>query len=347
MTRNVPKPNNRKFLRAVSHDFKEPVNTLQVYLRELSDIGTVKKDPHLKSEVKDLRTKATALRTNFHNFYEAFKSTSNSLKFKKEMENNLARKIKVLSEDWKKLNPKVSHLSFNDLPNVYVSDISTLIDRIVSRHTGLLRYLDVSDKPEKVYTDVRNEVFAVTKDLTGILRSEGLPLHSVKVVGSCEDNFDRVLLSLIFQNLLTNSIKYRRIGTNFKVKIGLFQVDYTTLSKMGFLDRFTNVESNRLYNLFLFEDNGRGIPKNYHKTIFKPYKQLKRDRESYDGGAGMGLAIVSNAIEVHEGQISIESVEGLGTRFEMLFPRSRDRNIKFSNQTIEYFLQESFDQYYE
>jgi two-component system NtrC family sensor kinase len=63
-------------------------------------------------------------------------------------------------------------------------------------------------------------------------------------------------------------------------------------------------------------DTGKGMPKDALEKIFEPFYTTK------DKGTGLGLAIVFNIIRKHHGDISVESVEGKGTTFTIVFPRA-------------------------
>lgn len=64
------------------------------------------------------------------------------------------------------------------------------------------------------------------------------------------------------------------------------------------------------------KDNGPGIPKNKMKKVFDPFFTTKPIGQ----GTGLGLAIVSQMVEEHHGVIDLESKEGEGTQFTLLFP---------------------------
>jgi len=65
-------------------------------------------------------------------------------------------------------------------------------------------------------------------------------------------------------------------------------------------------------------DTGLGILKEHRDAIFNPFFTTK------ERGMGLGLAIVHNIIEAHQGSIEVESVPGGGTRFNLLIPLLRE-----------------------
>lgn len=104
---------------------------------------------------------------------------------------------------------------------------------------------------------------------------------------------DETKVRQIFQNLISNSLKFMPPDTTPKININC-------VSENGFWK-------------FSVQDNGIGIPSEYHDKVFKPYKQL-HTKDKFEG-TGMGLAICKKIVEKHGGDISFESKVGEGTTF--------------------------------
>lgn len=108
---------------------------------------------------------------------------------------------------------------------------------------------------------------------------------------------DFVQLTQIFQNLISNSIKYR--GDNpprIHVSAEETEDDW----------------------VFSVRDNGIGIDPKYHEQIFGIFKRL-HGREF--PGTGIGLALVKRIVEKHGGRIWVESETGKGATFRFTLPR--------------------------
>ena len=111
---------------------------------------------------------------------------------------------------------------------------------------------------------------------------------------------ERVKLSQIFQNLINNSVKFIDKPEGL-IKIGL----------QG------HKELNDNYLTIYIEDNGPGIPKEYHDKVFGLFQRLQKDSE----GTGIGLSIVHKIMKTHGGKVWIESGHpGEGCTFWMEFP---------------------------
>ncbi|MEI6043575.1 MAG: ATP-binding protein [Chloroflexota bacterium] len=107
---------------------------------------------------------------------------------------------------------------------------------------------------------------------------------------------DRVRLSEVYSNLISNAIKY-----NNKAEKSV---------EIGYLKPKTSGKP----LVFYVKDNGIGIMPEYYETIFMIFKRLhKRDR--FGGGTGAGLTITKKIVERHGGKIWVESVYGEGSIF--------------------------------
>ncbi|MEW6545109.1 MAG: ATP-binding protein [Nitrospirota bacterium] len=110
---------------------------------------------------------------------------------------------------------------------------------------------------------------------------------------------DRVRLAQVWQNLLTNAIKYVRPGEPPRITVGGRAEDGTAT--------------------FWVRDQGIGIPSRFHDQIFQLFRRLHLP-EQYEG-TGIGLAIAKRIVDFHRGRIWVESVEGQGSTFFFTIPR--------------------------
>ena len=104
---------------------------------------------------------------------------------------------------------------------------------------------------------------------------------------------DQSRIGQVFQNLITNGIKY---NDNTRKHIWI------------------NYKDTEDFHLFSVKDNGIGIAKEHYELIFKIFRRLHA-KEEYGGGTGAGLTLTKKIIERHDGNIWIESKLGKGTTF--------------------------------
>lgn len=111
---------------------------------------------------------------------------------------------------------------------------------------------------------------------------------------------DAIRLAQVIANLLTNSNKYSPNGATVIVRLCLVD-DLVVLS---------------------VEDNGNGIDPSILPDIFKLFVQAERDSQRAQGGLGIGLSLVKQIVEMHDGKISATS-EGLnrGSCFTISLPQ--------------------------
>jgi PAS domain S-box-containing protein len=109
--------------------------------------------------------------------------------------------------------------------------------------------------------------------------------------------YDRYQLIEVFQNLISNAIKYNNKPDK------LIEIGYTNN---------TNMAANNY--IFYVQDNGIGIDKKYFDSIFTIFKRLHA-RDKFGGGTGAGLTIVKKIIEHNGGKMWLESILSEGTTF--------------------------------
>ena len=109
---------------------------------------------------------------------------------------------------------------------------------------------------------------------------------------------DRSQLMLLFQNLVSNAVKFRSADRPCRVHVGVRKAD----------DKWE----------FSVRDNGIGIPADSFDRIFALFQRL-HTREEY-AGTGIGLAICKKIVERHGGRIWVESRLGEGASFLLTLP---------------------------
>ncbi|MEH6841479.1 MULTISPECIES: sensor histidine kinase [Priestia] len=80
------------------------------------------------------------------------------------------------------------------------------------------------------------------------------------------------------------------------------------------------LESNQHMGILRIKDYGIGIPQEEQSHVFERFYRVDKARKRDSGGSGLGLAIAKNIVNLHKGEIEIESKEHIGTEIKVTFP---------------------------
>ncbi len=86
--------------------------------------------------------------------------------------------------------------------------------------------------------------------------------------------------------------------------------------------------------IFQIEDTGIGISKQQMPLLFKKFQQLEYSRRRVYGGAGLGLALTKHLVELHGGNIEVESLVGKGSIFTVYLPIKEKKNLELANKPL-------------
>ncbi|MDO8734006.1 MAG: GAF domain-containing protein [Elusimicrobiota bacterium] len=110
---------------------------------------------------------------------------------------------------------------------------------------------------------------------------------------------DHSRLMQVYNNLISNAVKFTDIRG---------QITITVKEKGDFI-------------ISSISDNGIGIPKEEHKKIFDKFYQVDSSHTRIARGTGLGLFIVKTIVELHGGNIWLDSTPGSGSTFSFLLPK--------------------------
>jgi signal transduction histidine kinase len=173
----------------------------------------------------------------------------------------------------------------------HLNTISAAAARMNELINGILSYslLAHSQGLEREEVDAQEVVNAVVNNLQTMI---GETYAKVTALNLPKLHVIRVQLIQIFQNLISNAIKYRRKD----------RVPHIIITAEPRPDRW----------IFCVADNGIGIPAKYHLRIFEAFRQIDPKQA---GGVGLGLATTKRIVEQQGGEIWVESDGIDGSRF--------------------------------
>jgi two-component system phosphate regulon sensor histidine kinase PhoR len=109
-------------------------------------------------------------------------------------------------------------------------------------------------------------------------------------------------LEQVWTNLLTNAVKYNRVGGTVTVAVALDPAHRAVEVSVS--------------------DTGQGIPAEHVPRIFERFYRVDKGRSREQGGTGLGLAIVKHIVLAHRGSIRVESRPGEGATFRVRLPQA-------------------------
>lgn len=121
---------------------------------------------------------------------------------------------------------------------------------------------------------------------------------SCKADSSLTIQGDQARIKQVIVNLVDNAIKYTPDGGAVKVSVCV----------------------EKQHALLHVEDSGMGIPADAQPHLFERFYRVDKARSRQMGGTGLGLAIVKSIVTAHGGEVTVESIEGHGSRFRVELP---------------------------
>jgi PAS domain S-box-containing protein len=185
---------------------------------------------------------------------------------------------------------KQYHGKIDDNANRYIDYVVQASDRMKTLIKDLLDYSRIGREKQFEPVDCNVALKEVLADLAKVIKENKATIiaNKLPVVNAFPTE-----LKLLFQNLISNSIKFQKRGIAPKIEIS------------------TSKENGHWH--FRFSDNGIGIDKQYQQRIFIIFQRL-HNRSVYEG-SGIGLAHCKKIVELHGGTIWVESEAGKGSTF--------------------------------
>lgn len=195
------------------------------------------------------------------------------------------------------------HLDDKRLLENYLKKIMTSSNHLLSLINDVLDMSRIESGRIKIEENECN-LPTVMHDLRNILQSDVKAKHLNFLFDTLDVRDDDVIcdklrLSQIILNCMSNAIKFTKPGGTVGIKI---------------VQRESTQEGYAVYD-FIISDTGIGMSEDFQKHVFEPFTREETSTVSGIQGTGLGMSITKNIVDMMGGTISVKSVQGQGTEF--------------------------------
>ena len=178
----------------------------------------------------------------------------------------------------------------------YLRTINNSVKRMSILINSLLHFSRLGINKKLSNVDCKEIIDSVVSDVAVIIKSSNA---TIEVSEMPKLNVYEIEFSQIFQNLITNAIKFQKKGSLPKIQISSEKI-------------------NENYR-FSVSDNGIGIAPTHFDRVFDIFQRLHNTEEEFEG-KGIGLAYCKKIVQLHQGEIWVKSELGKGSTFYFTIP---------------------------
>ncbi|TGE38567.1 hybrid sensor histidine kinase/response regulator [Desulfosporosinus fructosivorans] len=183
-------------------------------------------------------------------------------------------------------------------------------------------YLDIVKASTEALMSVLNDILDYSKIEAGKVCLKKLPFNLENIINEVINLFDigakqkGLCVKLEFDRRIPNvilgdSVRLRQVLSNLLGN----GIKFTSNGEINIKVELEKQHDNMMKLLFSVSDTGIGIAENEIDRLFKRFSQVDDSNTRQFGGTGLGLAISKNLIEMMDGEMGVESKEGIGSRF--------------------------------
>ncbi|HMH33288.1 MAG TPA: ATP-binding protein [Puia sp.] len=177
----------------------------------------------------------------------------------------------------------------------YLHSVNNATKRMSTLIKSLLDFSRLGYNKKLAYVDCKKLIGDVLSDLGIMIKTSSAV---IEVTEMPQLNLYEIEIRQVFQNLITNAVKFHKKGTPPKIKIGSEEINETWR--------------------FSVSDLGIGIAAAHFERIFDIFQRLHTNEKIE--GSGIGLANCKKIVQLHGGEIWVESKLGQGTTFYFTIP---------------------------
>ncbi len=219
---------------------------------------------------------------------------------KKELVTNIIHEIKTPLTNVKGFSETMLDEVENSVHKHYLEIIISNTDRLINIINDLTTIAQLEQgniSLELTYVNLQEVVYDIVSIFENKIKQKNLELKLEIQKNLKPTKADRFRIEQLLINLIDNAIKYTEKGY---IRVSVYQDDK--------------------YSYIEVEDTGIGIPQEYHQRIFERFFVVDKSRSRQTGGTGLGLAIVKHIVQLHKGEIFVESTPNVGSKFKVVLP---------------------------
>jgi len=183
----------------------------------------------------------------------------------------------------------------DDNARKYLHSVNNATQRMSVLIKALLDFSRLGRNTRLTKVDIKKLIYDVMADLDTMIKASNA---AIEVAEMPQLNVYEIEMRQLFQNLIINAIKFRKKDTQPEIRISSDKIN----------------EKWR----FSVSDNGIGIAPVHFERVFNIFQRLQTN-ENYEGN-GIGLANCKKIVQLHQGEIWVESNRGQGTSLHFTIP---------------------------
>ena len=200
-----------------------------------------------------------------------------------------------------------AHLDDTELVKDYLSKIMASSDHLLALINDMLDMSSIEsgkmhiDEMECGLSEIIQDIETAV-EVEVAVRHLDFTIDTANILHNCFV-CDKLRLTQVLLNVISNALKYTPPGGKIQVLIS----------------EKTNVPDGYASYVFIVQDSGIGMSKEFQTRVFDPFERERTSTVSGIQGTGLGLAITKSIVDVMNGVISVDSEEGKGTKFTISF----------------------------
>ena len=202
------------------------------------------------------------------------------------------------------LDPDLEREQANEYISIILNESSRL-GELINKFLDISRIESGRIQPQKSQVDLVEVVSMVVGNNSYLATQKNIKVLVDEIDNPVYIWADNGMIEQIVLNLFSNAIKYSPDNTQI----------------------ILNFKSENSHVEIQVVDQGFGIPEHDLENIFKKFYRVSDNEKLQDiKGSGLGLSLVKQLVEIHDGQISVHSIVGEGSTFSVIFPKYGPNN---------------------